>query len=107
MLAAEVGAAEVEAVAGRVEAVAVECRLRPAVRLQWAEAWEHDPRLVPQAVRAGRLALPRARSAQSDREPALVAQCVRARGLAARDREPAQPDQAGTLPGAAAPLPAN
>ncbi len=102
-------AAEVVVVVGRAEAEAEagECRQQPAVYLPWAEAWEHDPRLVPQAVRLGRLALPQVRAAQCVREPALVAQCVRARGLVARDREPARADPAETLRRVPAPLPAN
>jgi len=82
------GAAEV--VEGRAVAVveAVEAvRDRPprAVHLRWAGVWGHDPQLAPQAVRR---ALARARAAQSVQERARA-------------------DQAGILPRAAAPLPAN
>jgi hypothetical protein len=117
-----VGAAEV--VAGRAAevAVAVQGRPRQAVRLRWAEAWAAgpDPRLARRAVRVERLALARAaqcvraRAARFVRERA--ARFVRERAPAARDREPApvardrepaRADQAETLPGAAAPLPAN
>jgi hypothetical protein len=78
----------VVAAVGRAREAAVECRPRPAVRRQWAEAWarepQHDPRLAPRAVRVGQFALAQARAAQ----------CVRERALVARDREPARADQA-------------
>jgi hypothetical protein len=58
LVVVEVGAV-VAAAVGRAEEdlVAAECRPRQAVRLLWAEAWapepQRDPRLAPQAVRAG------------------------------------------------------
>jgi hypothetical protein len=60
-------AVEVEVVVGRAEEVAVECRPRQAVRLQWAaEAWGREPQLGRRLAPVGQLGLALARAG---REP--------------------------------------
>jgi hypothetical protein len=107
LVAVAAGAAEVAA-AGGVREVAVECRPRPAVRPQWAEAWaaepHRDPRLAPRARRAGPLVL--ALAAQLALVRALAPQRVPVRALVRRDRESARADQSQVSEAALGPRPA-